>query len=175
MGSSGVKNDALFSYGTNSNTANRSLGQISPLLATELTGSDGYTPTQLSDLYTGAAQSSGGGQAAAVGAGNLFAARDNNAGGFGASIADAARMAGDRNASTALQIQNQNTGLENQRQQSALSQLSDLYTSSDQQANSYLNTANQAARPFWQQMLLGGIQAAGAAAPTIGRAAGLEG
>ena len=164
MGQSGVKQDALSSYGQNSQNAQSAYNTVSPLYQQMASGTDGYTPTQLSNLYTASAQSSGGGQAAAVGAGNLLAARDNNIGGLGTAISDSARQAGIANSSNALQIQNQNTSLENQRQMQALSGLSSLYSGSDSEANANLGSANNAAKPFWQQALLQGIQSAGQAA-----------
>lgn len=160
MGSSGVKTNALAQFGQNSNAASSALQQVSPVYGQMLTGTDGYTPTQSADMNTAAMQGNGGGQAAAVGAGNLLAARDNNIGGLGSSISTAAQGAGDRNSAAALQVQNQSTNLADQRQQQALQGLSGIYSSSDAQANADLNTANNAQQPFWKQALLSGIKGA---------------
>jgi hypothetical protein len=88
-------------------------------------------------------------------------ARDNNIGGLGASISAAARAAGDRNQEAVLGVENQNTQLENQRRAAALGGLSQIYEDANGQANANLGTANQAAKPFWQQALLQGLGSAG--------------
>ena len=160
MGSSGVKSDALSAYGTNSANAQSAYKTVSPLYQQFASGTDGYTPEQSADLYTAAAQSSGGGQSAAEGAQNLETARDGNAGGFGVNIADSARQAGIQNSNAALNIQNQSTQLADQRQMAGAAGLQQLYQGSDAESNANLNTANQAEQPFWKQALLQGIKGA---------------
>lgn len=161
VSSSGVKTDALANYGTNSANAAGALGTINPIYSKMAAGGMGYTPQQKSDQLTASSQAGGGGVAAAVGQGGLDAARTGNAGGTAAALDDASRNAVAQQSSDALGVQNRSDDLASKNQQIGLSGLNSIYSGSNSQADASLNTANQAAAPLWQQVLMGGIQGAG--------------
>lgn len=161
MGSSGVKDAAMTNYGTNSANAAGALSTINPIYSQMAAGGMGYTPQQKSDQLTASSQSLGGGVAGAVGQGGLMAARTGNAGGAAAALDDASRQAGVQQSSNALDVQNRSDQLATDNQRVGLSGLNSIYSGANGQADASLNTANQAAKPFWQQALLAGISGGG--------------
>jgi hypothetical protein len=99
---------------------------LEPQLSAEATNPAGYSAPDLAAMQTGAQQSAGGTQAAAVGQGGLLAARTRNAGGPAAAIADASRGAGEQLSKNALGITVGNARLKQQQQQEGLSGLTNL-------------------------------------------------
>lgn len=173
MSGSGVKTDALSNYGTNAGTAAGALNTVNPIYSQMATGTDGYTPTQKSNMLTSSAQSLGGGVSSAVGQGGLLAARTGNAGGATAALDDASRQAGVQQSTNSLNVQNQSDQLAEKNQQIGLAGLNSIYADANGQADQSLNTANNAQPSFLQKLALGAVGAAGSAAPTIGKAFGL--
>lgn len=149
---SGVKQDALSNYGTNSTNAAGALSTINPIYSSLAAGTTGYTPTEKANQLTASSQSLGGGVAGAVGQGGLQAARTGNAGGSTAALDDAARTAGVQQGSNALDVQNASDALATQNQRVGLAGESGIYNQANQQADASLNTANNVAPPFWQQL-----------------------
>lgn len=164
MGSSGVKKDALAISGNSSNLANGAASTINPIYTQEATSPTGYTPEQKANMLTASSQSLGGGVASQVGQGNLMAARTNNIGGYSANADAAARNAGVQQSQNALGVENDNAQLMEKQKQEGLAGLNGIYDTGTGASISALNTANQAQRPFWQQLALQGTAAAGQAA-----------
>jgi hypothetical protein len=175
---SGVKKDAFANSGTanalegqlTSNAANE-YGALEPELAAEAAHPAGYTPTQKAAMNTAAQQSAGGSQAATVGQGGLYAARTRNAGGAQAAIGAGTRGAGENLSKAALGTETANANLQQKQQQSGLSGFGSLYGTELGEGENALGLSNQALGvaasaklPFWDQYILNGQQAAGAAA-----------
>lgn len=169
MGQSPVLNKALTNSSTNAGNAAGALNTINPIYSEMATGTMGLTPDQKASALTASSQSAGGGMASAVGQGGLLAARTGNAGGATAAIDDAARSAEVANSKNALDVQNQSNTIARQNQAQGLAGLNSIYDTANGQADASLNTANQVAKPFWQQLALQGVQSAGTVA---GAAAG---
>lgn len=87
----------------------------------------GLTPQQRNSELVATQQAAGGGNAAITGEGNLAAMRTRTAGGFAPALAEAARSKGRTLATGALDVANQDTALQNARQQQARQQLLGLY------------------------------------------------
>ena len=149
-------------------------GTMQPIFSQMATNPQGLTEQQKANMLTSSQQSLGGGQSAAAGAGALMAARSGNAGAAVGAISDSARQAGVTGSQNALGIQNQDAMLARQQQEQGLNGLQGIYNTGNQTSVNALNTANQAAKPFWQQMLLQGmasggqVAAAAAGAPSGG-------
>lgn len=101
-------------------------GNLAPQLESEAANPQGYAPTDLAAMETGAQQSAGGTEAGAVGQGALFGARTRNAGAAPAAIADASRAAGEQLSKNALGIKTANAGLKEKQHQEALGGLEGL-------------------------------------------------
>lgn len=165
-GGSGVKADELGNSGTanqlSSNlTANAAnvYGGLEPQLQAEAAAPSGYTPTQMASMNTAAQQSAGGGNASAIGQGDLYAARTRNAGGAKEAIGAATRGSGENLSNEAVNNQVQNANLQQKQRQEGLSGEQGLYGTElggGEQAlglsNQALGLANQAKPSFWQQM-----------------------
>jgi hypothetical protein len=130
--------------GTFSGNANSAWNAAFPQLQTNATNPTGYTQGQLASMNTANSQSVGGGQAAAVGQGNLMAGRTRNTGAFGAALDASARNAGKQLSQNAVGIQTQNAQLAQQKQQDALHQLGQLYGQNVSGLNDMLNASNNA-------------------------------
>lgn len=156
-GGSGVKSDALNSYGTVQGQANGAYGVANPIYQQMAQRPQGYTPQQMADQTTASLQSLGGANAAVAGEGALAAARTNNGGGYQAAIDDAARQSGAQQSQNVLGIQNQSDMLQRQQQQEGLQGLSNEYGTAGSLGLGYLNAANNAKPTFWQNL---GSQAA---------------
>ena len=124
-------------------------------------------------MDTAAAQTAGGTEAGAVGAGNLAAARTRNAGGFGSAISDASRGAGETLSRGLLGVKLANANLKQQQRGQALSGLEGLYGTNVGASNQALgnvaglvnsNTNAENASWDWTKPLdaLGGLAGSGA-------------
>lgn len=94
-------------------------GDIVPTLQSNLVNPQGFSPTDESAMETGAEQSAGGSQAAAVGQGGLQAARTKNAGAASRAISDASRGAGEQLSKNLLGIRTGNADLKERQRQAA--------------------------------------------------------
>lgn len=120
-------------------------------------------------METGALQSAGGGQAAAVGAGSLLGARTGNKGAAAAAIPAASRGAGEQLSQNLLGIRGANAKLKNQQQNTAISGLEGLYNTNVSGGNQALgeiaplvdtNTKAATADP-WNKFISGLSSSAG--------------
>jgi hypothetical protein len=107
--------------------ANSLYGNLAPSLESQAANPQGFAPSDQAAMATEAAQTAGGTEAGAVGAGNLAAARTRNAGGFGTAISDASRGAGETLSRGLLGVKLANANLKNQQRNTALSGLGSLY------------------------------------------------
>ena len=147
---------ALTNSTTAANNAQSLYSTVAPQLASEAANPTGYNPADLSAMETGAQQSAGGTQAAAVGQGALLGARTRNAGAPTAAIDSAARGAGETLSKNALGIQTGNAKLKEQQRQSGLSGLTGLTGMETGASNAALganasnvNANTQAANQSW--------------------------
>lgn len=164
--SSGVKKDAFANSGTangmQSSLSGNAAGIYGPLASTlqsQAAHPSGLTPSQMAAQNTAAQQSAGGSNAATVGQGALLAARTRNAGAAQNAIAQGGRQASQNLSNAAVSTQQQNAGLQQQNQRSAISGLQGLYgteiggaQNALNSSNQALNLANQAKPTFWQNM-----------------------
>lgn len=118
---------AAANSGTFMNNAQSLYGNLAPMLTSQAANPQGFNPSDESAMETGALQSAGGTEAAAVGQGNLEAARTRNAGGFGQAVSDASRGAGENLSRGLLGIRNANANLKQHQKDTALSGLQGLY------------------------------------------------
>jgi hypothetical protein len=143
---------------------------LSPELQAESATPMGYSPSQMASQTTAAEQTAGGGAAGATGGAMLRAARSGNVGAAQPAISQASRNASQNLSQTNADINTNSANLGAKRQMSAQSGLEDLYgtnVNAGENALNISNTANQDAaniKPFWQTMLLQGMQSAGQAA-----------
>lgn len=151
-GSSGVKKDALGSYGTATGQATDAFNVANPIYTQMATRPTGYTPQEQANLTTASNQTLGGSNAAAVGQGALASARTNNAGGYQAAIDDAARTSGAQQSENNLGILNRSADLKRQQQTQGLEGLSNEYGTASKTGMGYLDLANQAKPTFWQNL-----------------------
>lgn len=147
----GAAKDAFQNVGTAdanagnfSNRGTASWNAAFPELQQQASAPTGFTGQQLADMNTANSQSVGGGQAAAVGQGNLMAGRTRNAGGFGAALDQSAQNAGKQLSQNAVGIQNANAELAQSKQQNALRELGSLYGTNTQGLNDMLGQSNNA-------------------------------
>lgn len=150
-----------------------------PGLEREATSPWGYTPLQKSRMLTAGAEAVGGVNSGLTGAANLTALRTRTPGGFSAALAEAARQKGRQLSTNALNVENEDARLANERQRQAQSQLGSLYGLDRNAqlramglANEDLNTALQAGKSGWFQNLMQGLGTVGSLA---GGAGGLIG
>jgi hypothetical protein len=121
-------------------------------------------------MTTSAEQSAGGSNAGAVGQGSLLAARTKNAGTADAAIAKSAEKGAQTLGGENLDIQNENTAVKQKQQQAGLGGLESLYGTTSRNELGGLDASNSALKtaadvqPFWQKLLLQGMQSAGQAA-----------
>jgi len=161
----GVEKDALANSGTATGQATNAYGVANPIYTQEAQHPQGLTPQQMADQQTAATQTLGGANASAAGQGALQAARTNNAGGYQAAIAEAARTAGATQSQDNLGIQNESDMLARQQQQQGLAGLNGIYNTGTQSATQNLGVADSAAanNPWMkilQSSIAGGSQAA---------------
>jgi hypothetical protein len=118
--------------------ANSLYSNLAPSLMSQSAHPAGFSPADEAAMETGALQEAGGSQAAAVGQGNLTAARTRNQGGFGQAIADSSRGAGETLSRGLLGARNANASLKQHQHDTALSGLEGLYGTNVGGANSAL-------------------------------------
>lgn len=118
---------AAANSGTFMNNAQSLYSNVAPMLTSQAANPQGFNPADEAAMETGAMQEAGGTQAAAVGQGNLEAARTRNAGGFGQAVSDASRGAGETLSRGVLGVRNANASLKQHQRDTALSGLQGLY------------------------------------------------
>jgi hypothetical protein len=128
-------------YGT---TAGTDSSAITPYFQRNLVNPSGYTPAQTAQMLTSSSQSLGGSTAAALGSGDLLAARDRNAAGVSSVGDDVVRNAMKQQSTNALGVDTASTNLANQRQSDAASGLSSLYNTNTSALLSSLGLSNAA-------------------------------
>lgn len=106
--------------------ANSLYGDLAPQLESQAANPQGFSPADESAMETGALQSAGGSQSAAVGQGGLLAARTRNAGAGANAISDASRGAGEQLSKNLLGIRTANAGLKQHQRDTAQSGLEGL-------------------------------------------------
>lgn len=158
-------------YGGN---ASNIFSDLAPTLQNEMHHPSGMAPTDLAAMNTGAQQSAGGTQSAAVGQGLLRAARTRNAGGADAAVEASSRHAGEQLSEAGLQTRLKNAAMKFQQQQGAERGLGSLYGTSVSGGNQALgevahnvdaNTNAENASWDWAKYILDpAMQAAGSAA-----------
>lgn len=148
---------------------------IAPTLESTMANPQGFNPADEAAMETGAQQSAGGTQAAAVGQGGLLAARTRNPGAASKAISDASRGAGEQLSKNLLGIRTANAQLKQHQRDTATSGLEGLYNTNVSGGNAALgevaplvkaNTeaaANDPWNQFWSQL-------AGSAGKTLGSA-----
>lgn len=109
------------------NNANSLYSNVAPMLTSQAAHPAGFSPADEAAFETGAMDTAGGTQAAAVGQGNLEAARTRNAGGFGQAVSDASRGAGETLSRGLLGVRGANAGLKERQHDQALGGLEGLY------------------------------------------------
>lgn len=143
---------------------------IAPTLESQVANPQGFTPADEAAMETGAQQSAGGSQSAAVGQGGLLAARTGNAGAAQRSIADASRGAGEQLSQNLLRIRTQNAQLKQRQREQGLSELGGLFGTNVEGGNRALgeiaplvqaNLNAEQADP-WNQFFSGLAKAGGA-------------
>ncbi len=108
------------------NNANSLYSNVAPMLTSQAANPQGFSPADEAAFETGAMQTAGGTQAAAVGQGNLDAARTRNAGGFGQAVSDASRGAGETLSRGLLGVRQANASLKQHQHDTALTGLENL-------------------------------------------------
>ena len=127
------------------NTAAQGIGNtVTPALTQEATSPQGMGQTALTAMNTAGLQSTGGGQGAAQGQGNLEAARTRNAGAFQPAVDEAARGALRQNSTNALGTTLANEQLKQQQKQQGLAGLQGLYGTNLNAAVGNANSSNNA-------------------------------
>lgn len=123
-GAAGQSNSNANAFFGNSNSL---YSNLAPQLESQAANPQGFNPTDLAGMKTDALQAAGGSQAAAVGAGDLAAARTRNMGGFGKAVSDASRGAGETLSRNLLTINNENAQQKQRQRDTAISGLEGLY------------------------------------------------
>jgi hypothetical protein len=108
------------------NNSNALYSSLAPQLQSAAAHPAGYDAQDLASMETGAQQSAGGAEAAAVGQGALLGARTRNKGAAAAAIPEASRAAGQQLSQNTLGIRAANAGLKESQKQHALSGLESL-------------------------------------------------
>jgi hypothetical protein len=124
--------------------SNSIYGTLDPALTAEATNPQGYGANDLAAMNTASQQSLGGSTAGITGQANLEAARTRNAGGFQGAIGSGSRSNAKQLSENALGIQAMNADLKQKQQQTALSQLQQLYGTNVQGAEGFLGESNSA-------------------------------
>jgi len=156
----GVEANALNNSANATGQANGAYNTVNSIYTQEALHPQGLTPQQIADQTTSSDQTLGGSNASAAGQGALTAARTNNAGGYQAAIAEAARQAGATRSQNNLGIQDQSAMLARQQQQQGLAGLNGIYNTGNSTGLGYLNTAENASAAN-DQMIDAGIGAVG--------------
>ena len=174
---SGIKSGLLANSGTGNtisqtgqNNASSLYGTLNPTLSTMATNPQGINPADMAKIQTSNMQTAGGANSGAVGQGSLLAARTKNAGTADAAIAKSGEAASQNLSRANLATQNENQQLKQSQQREGLQGLNSLYGTNTSASLGGLNASNAALKdasdisPFWQKLLLQGVQAGGQAA-----------
>lgn len=100
---------------------------LTPTLQQMATNPQGFGQQQMNNFNTAALQSAGGSAAGQMGAGQVAAARTNNAGGYQGNMVAAGHDATSALSDAALGVQNQNAQLEQQQRAEGLQGLQNMY------------------------------------------------
>lgn len=155
---------------TGNNNASSLYGTLSPVASTMAVNPQGINPADMAKIQTSNMQTTGGANSGAVGQGSLLAARTKNAGTADAAIAKSGEAASQNLSTANLKAQNENQQLKTQQQQNGLKTLGSLYGTNTSAELGGLNASNSALKdagelsPFWQKLLLQGVQSGGQAA-----------
>jgi hypothetical protein len=125
------------------NKTNDLYGKLNPFYTSEMTNPQGFGAGDIASMNTAAQEAAGGGVSAAVGAGNLTAARDRNSGGFAPALDSSVRDAMKSNSDAALGVQNENALLKEQQKQEGAAGLHNLYGTENNDVLSSLGLQNQ--------------------------------
>lgn len=123
--------------------SNSIYGFLDPTLKAQAANPQGYG-ADLPAINTANQQSLGGSTAGITGQANLEAARTRNAGGFQGAIGSGSRSNAKQLSENALGIQAMNADVKQKQQQTALSQLQQLYGTNVQGAEGFLGESNSA-------------------------------
>lgn len=107
--------------------ANQIGASLIPGFESEANNPTGFTPTQQNNMLVASEQGAGGANAGITGQANLTAGRTRNAGGYAAALDEAARQKGRTLSQNALNVQNENAQLQQNKQQFAQRALQGLY------------------------------------------------
>jgi len=149
-------------------------GTLSPTLSTMATNPQGINPADMAKIQTSNMQTAGGANSGAVGQGSLLAARTKNAGTADSAIAKSGEAASQNLSKANLATQNENQQVKQNQQREGLQGLQGLYGTNEAAATGGLNASNAALKtasdiqPFWQKLLLQGMQSSGQAASAMG-------
>lgn len=152
---------------TGANNASSLYGTLSPVASTMATNPQGINPADMAKIQTSNMQTAGGANSGAVGQGSLLSARTKNAGTADAAIAKSGEAASQNLSKANLSAQNENQQLKTQQQQTGLKTLGSLYGTNTSAELGGLNASNTALKdagelsPFWQKLLMQGIQSGG--------------
>ena len=155
---------------TGQNNAASLYGTLSPTLSTMATNPQGINPADMAKIQTSNMQTAGGSNSGAVGQGSLLAARTKNAGTADSAIAKSGEAASQNLSNANLKTQNANQALKVDQQGEGLKGLSSLYGTNTSAELGGLNASNAALKdagdiqPFWQKLLMQGVQSGGQAA-----------
>jgi hypothetical protein len=171
---SGVKSDDFANSTTGNNISKTAgnnaaslYGTLSPTLSTMATNPQGINPADMAKIQTSSMQTAGGANSGAVGQGSLLAARTKNAGTADAAIAKSGEAASQNLSKANLSTQNENQQVKQQQQKEGLQGLNSLYGTNTSAELGGLNASNNALKdasqvsPFWQKLLMQGIQSGG--------------
>lgn len=164
LGNSTTANGLESLYGSNAAAVNSTL---TPALTAEATNPQGYSPSTMAAMTTGAEQTAGGANAGATGGALLRAARTRNSGAAPGSIAQTNRQGGQELSQVNSGIQTSNANLKAKQQQAGISGLEGLYGENVGAGENALGLSNSALNDaghlqnFWDQLLLQGIQSGG--------------
>lgn len=155
--------------------------QILPQFQQEVNNPQGFSPTDLAKMRTGAEQSTGGAVAGAVGQGELEASRRRNAGGFAPALDEAAREGSQALSQTNLSIDERNALLKEAQRQAGLAGETGLYGTQNEDVlralglgTNAVNAGTAAGQSGWFQNFVGLMNAlkpggsTGAGGSTIG-------
>jgi hypothetical protein len=129
-----------------------------PGLERDANNPQGYTPEQKNNMLVSGGEAVGGANSGIVGQAVLEATRTRNAGGFANSLDEAARIKGRQLSTNALNVNNEDARLAQQKQQEARRQLTGLYSTntSDQLkamglSDEAIQQELEAGKSGWQQ------------------------
>jgi hypothetical protein len=161
LANSGTANGLESLYGSNAAGINSTL---TPALTAEAVNPQGYSPTQMASMTTGAEQTAGGANAGATGGALLRATRTRNAGAAPAAIDQTNRQGGQELSQINAGIQKSNADLQQHQKQEGISGLEGLYGENVNAGENALGLSNSSLadagnlKNFWQSLLTQGLQ-----------------